>query len=149
MVGKAFSRSVPRRHISRKESSVDANDGRGGGIRTHDPLHPKQDEAVGQAGTAWHPDGSLRQNQQIAEESSHALAPLGTDSKTFGVRVAYDSLGSASGIPALLSVREVAAILKVCTATVYKVCGEGKLPFVRISGALRIRAADVEAYLQR
>jgi len=39
---------------------------------------------------------------------------------------------------AFLTVREVAALLRVSTATVYKMCGEGMLPHVRVSNALRI-----------
>ena len=38
----------------------------------------------------------------------------------------------------LLSVREVATRLRVCTSTVYKLCTEGKLRHVRVSNAIRI-----------
>ncbi len=45
----------------------------------------------------------------------------------------------------LLTVREVAAQLGVCTATVYRLCEIGELPHVRISDAIRVRPADLEA----
>jgi excisionase family DNA binding protein len=38
----------------------------------------------------------------------------------------------------MLSVREVAARLGVCTSTVYKLCNEGKLAHVRVSNAIRV-----------
>jgi excisionase family DNA binding protein len=41
----------------------------------------------------------------------------------------------------LLSVREAASRLGVCTSTVYKLCAEGKLRHVRVSNAIRISEA--------
>jgi len=56
--------------------------------------------------------------------------------------------GAASGPGArLLTVREVAARLSVCTATVYSLCSRGLLHFIRVSGALRIDPASVEAFI--
>src|SRR5438105_9540400 len=40
--------------------------------------------------------------------------------------------------PSLLTVREVAAQLRVCTAIVYRLCEEGRLPHVRVLHAIRI-----------
>ena len=45
------------------------------------------------------------------------------------------------------TVREVAARLSVCTATVYSLCSRGLLRFIRVSGALRIDPASVEAFI--
>jgi len=39
---------------------------------------------------------------------------------------------------ALLSVRQVAALLGVATATVYKLCASGEMPSVRVGAALRV-----------
>jgi excisionase family DNA binding protein len=47
----------------------------------------------------------------------------------------------------LLTVREVAERLGVCTATVYGLCERGELPHVRVSNAIRIRPAAVEDFL--
>jgi excisionase family DNA binding protein len=48
--------------------------------------------------------------------------------------------GAALQVPTdrLLTVREVAARLGVCTSTVYKLCAEGKLAHIRLSNAIRI-----------
>jgi excisionase family DNA binding protein len=48
--------------------------------------------------------------------------------------------------PRLLSVREAASLLGVCTSTVYKLCAEGKLRHVRVSNAIRISEAALRSY---
>jgi excisionase family DNA binding protein len=50
---------------------------------------------------------------------------------------------------ALLTVREVAALLSVATATVYDLVERGELAHVRVSNAIRIARADLEAFLAR
>jgi excisionase family DNA binding protein len=52
--------------------------------------------------------------------------------------------GEADG--GLLTVREVAARLRVSTATVYKLCASGQLKHVRVLNALRIAAGDLAAF---
>jgi excisionase family DNA binding protein len=47
----------------------------------------------------------------------------------------------------LLSIREVAAQLRVCTATVYRLCDEGQLPHVRVLHAIRVHPADLAAFI--
>jgi len=49
----------------------------------------------------------------------------------------------------LLTVRAVAGRLGVCTATVYKLVGQGDLPHVRVSNAIRIAQDDLAAYVVR
>ena len=49
--------------------------------------------------------------------------------------------------PRFLSVREAAALLRVCTSTVYKLCAEGRLPHVRVSNAIRIPEGAIAACL--
>jgi excisionase family DNA binding protein len=44
-----------------------------------------------------------------------------------------------------LTVREVAARLRVSAATVYSLCAQGKLPHARVSNAIRIDVNDVGA----
>jgi excisionase family DNA binding protein len=47
----------------------------------------------------------------------------------------------------LLTVREVARRLSVCTATIYRLCERGELAHTRVGAALRIAASDVDRYL--
>jgi excisionase family DNA binding protein len=54
--------------------------------------------------------------------------------------------GEADG--RLLSVREVAARLKVSTATVYKLCRRGVLRHVRVLNAVRIAAEELDRVAQ-
>jgi excisionase family DNA binding protein len=51
--------------------------------------------------------------------------------------------------PTLLNVRQVAHLLGVSTATVYRLCETGELAHLRVSHALRIAVGDLVAYLQR
>ena len=48
----------------------------------------------------------------------------------------------------LLTVRDAAEQLGVCAATVYRLCGNGELPHVRVSYSIRIRPADLDAYVR-
>jgi excisionase family DNA binding protein len=47
----------------------------------------------------------------------------------------------------LLTVKEVARQLGVCTAIVYRVCERGDLPHVRVATAIRIRPADLADFV--
>lgn len=47
----------------------------------------------------------------------------------------------------LLTVKEVAAILKVCSATVYKIIDRGELPHTRVLNSIRVRKGDLAAFL--
>jgi len=47
----------------------------------------------------------------------------------------------------LLTVREVAAFLRVSTRTVYTLCDGGKLAHVRIANAILVQLAAVLAFL--
>jgi len=47
----------------------------------------------------------------------------------------------------LLTVRDAAERLGVCTATVYKLCAEGSLTHVRVVNAIRIAPEDLAAFL--
>jgi len=48
----------------------------------------------------------------------------------------------------LLTVREVAAFLRVSTRTVYLLCDEGKLAHVRIANAIRVEPATLAAFVR-
>ena len=64
-------------------------------------------------------------------------------------------LASAPGVQALrtvrtmLTVRDVAAVLRVGPDTVRVLCRRGELASLRVSNAIRIRPADLEAFLRR
>jgi excisionase family DNA binding protein len=57
-----------------------------------------------------------------------------------------DALLSPPAEP-LLTLREVARHLGVCRATVYRLCATGKLLSVRVCNALRVRPADLIAFV--
>jgi excisionase family DNA binding protein len=49
----------------------------------------------------------------------------------------------------LLRVAEVAEQLGVCAATVYRLCEAGDLRHIRIVNSIRVRPADLAAFLER
>jgi len=49
----------------------------------------------------------------------------------------------------LLTVKDVAKQLGVCSATVYRLCDRGELPYLRIVDSMRILPLDLVAYLTR
>ena len=53
------------------------------------------------------------------------------------------------GVRNLLSVRQVAERLSVSTATVYRLAERGELPHLRLSNAVRVAPADLEAFIDR
>jgi excisionase family DNA binding protein len=55
----------------------------------------------------------------------------------------------SSKYPALLSVCQVAKLLSVSTAIVYRLCERGELHPFRVSHAMRIDPADLTAYIDR
>jgi len=48
-----------------------------------------------------------------------------------------------------LTVKEVAARLRVCTATIYRLCISGELHHFRVGASVRIRQADLVAFQAR
>ncbi len=50
-------------------------------------------------------------------------------------------------VATLLSAHEAAQALNVSTATVYRLCTQGELPHVRVSNAIRVAPADLEAFI--
>jgi excisionase family DNA binding protein len=50
-------------------------------------------------------------------------------------------------VPSLLTVREVAAQLRACTATVYRLCDEGQLRHIRMLNAIRVDPIDLAAFI--
>jgi excisionase family DNA binding protein len=54
-----------------------------------------------------------------------------------------DLHGLDGGVERLLTVRQVAGALGVCTATVYKWAADGELPHIRIVNVIRVRPGDL------
>ena len=50
---------------------------------------------------------------------------------------------------AMLTVGEVAALLRVCTATVYKLCAVGEIPSLRILNSIRVSPQDLAEFIRR
>ena len=55
----------------------------------------------------------------------------------------------SSKYPALLSVRQVAKLLGVSTAIVYRLCERGDLKHIRVSNAVRIAPRDLAAFVEQ
>jgi len=47
----------------------------------------------------------------------------------------------------LLTVRQVAKLLGVCAATIYRMCEQGELEHFRVRNAIRVPVATLKAYL--
>src|SRR5229473_3136533 len=80
---------------------------------------------------------------------SNASQTLAAETKNFAALVLHDSaVRAVSGLDTLLTVRDVAAILRVCRDTVYRLCATGDLPHVRVLNAIRIMPADLDVLLR-
>jgi len=55
----------------------------------------------------------------------------------------------AQSVGRLLNVRQVAKLLGMCTATIYRLCGRGELAHYRVRNAIRIDIQDLKALLRR
>jgi excisionase family DNA binding protein len=93
------------------------------------------------------------QIQRVAEGAfSRASPEKAPDSRSFGAIVVQAERAGGSGsatIGPYLTVREVAARLHVCTATVYSLCESGGLALARLNNAIRIGEADLRRYLEK
>ncbi len=88
--------------------------------------------AISDAGSGSAPEGVARNGQDGIE----SWAPVGRASLVFGVE-------------RLLTVRQVAARLNVCRATIYSMVERGDLPRIRIGNTVRFTQADLVAALER
>jgi excisionase family DNA binding protein len=90
------------------------------------------------------------ENTSAAEPArSDGVAESGYVETQFGAPVVRDVLPNPGPHERLLTVREVAARLRVCRALVYKLCQRNELLAVRIGGALRFHREAVESFLGR
>ena len=58
-------------------------------------------------------------------------------------------MATVSDDPHYLEVKEVAALLRVHAETVKKWCYRGRLPYTKAGSRIRIKRADLEAFLER
>jgi len=87
------------------------------------------------------------------------IPPDGKDSigyQEFCYQICYqNSEGEPkAGCPAfasgkLLTVKQVAEVLGVCTATVYTLCDEGALAHIRVRNSIRISEATLAAFMSK
>jgi excisionase family DNA binding protein len=70
------------------------------------------------------------------------------DPGNFGAPVVHGHAASRRVKSYLLTVREVASLLRVCRATVYSLCERGQLAHTRVGVSIRIDYAAVELLLR-
>lgn len=51
--------------------------------------------------------------------------------------------------PALMTVQEAARVLRLSRSKVYQIVARGDLPSVRIDGSRRVKARDLERYIDQ
>ncbi len=92
----------------------------------------------------------MRNSGAALPKGSLRLAP---NRWPFGTRLVPGCGGPAGlgvlegGRDRLLTVQEVAAQLRLSTATVYGLCASGALPHVRLLNAIRIAPWDLQAFI--
>ena len=98
--------------------------------------------------------GSDRTQSQVVEipdsrvhPRSHSVAQITSDGTPRGAPVVRTSATPLALVQALLTVKEVAARLGVCRATAYRLIEQGGIPHIRVSNAIRVRPADLDAYI--
>src|SRR5438128_11457451 len=91
------------------------------------------------------PESSLPSSNRTvsAEAGPQGTTFLPPDREDFVTRL----LPRERATPSPLTVREVAEQLRICTATVYRLCDEGQLPHVRVLHAIRIDPTDLAVFI--
>lgn len=119
----------------------------------------------------WKPHAPRREREVAVVLNRHhrALARLRNPSKTFELVSRRSPANRSNSHPflrkfaapvlplsnpagagdRLWTVREVAVALRICTATVYRICERGDIAYVRVSNAIRIPAASLAEYAGR
>jgi excisionase family DNA binding protein len=109
------------------------------------PLAPQLDTGRS-AGVV--PGGTGEQGLEIIESTEPTDTWNGTDTTPDQRRLVPPvSPHAAVPLEQLLTVREAAEYLRVCRATVYKLCAAGALSHVCISNAIRLTRADLAEFI--
>jgi excisionase family DNA binding protein len=88
-------------------------------------------------------------NRQAADsKSSKRSQNITANPQSFIPPISHGSFRAVARI-ALVTVKEVATLLRVSTDSVYGLCARGELPHVRVSNAIRIAPADLREFLVR
>jgi excisionase family DNA binding protein len=108
------------------------------------PLGPEDPQGDPHGVVPGHPDWHPFDNTELVESrDSHTVAPIPPDATPFGALVVHEH-------PApLLTVREVAARLRVSRATVYRLVQTGALPALRVSNSIRVAPEALAPSLSR
>lgn len=99
----------------------------------------------GEATLTPDPSGTQPSTTDAALPNGHVAPVLRPSTSPAPARAALRVVDGANGH--LLSVRTAAARLGVSTATVYKLCGAGTLPHVRIGNAIRVDPGALAAFV--
>ena len=105
--------------------------------------------AFGSGGQEQDRPGGIKASQvRVTVEPPHpapvqSTQPVAGLPKDFAAPVRHGAAGAGARY---LTVREVAAHLCVSTATVYGLCPRGQLRYIRVSGAIRIDSASLDAF---
>ena len=115
------------------------------------------DGTVAGSSSGSQPSVIVRDRSRVTVQSSQPLADF---RKRFDTPVLPGGRGKRSEQPtspslrllqaarvSLLTAKEVAARLRVCTATAYKLCASGALPHVRVLNAVRVVEGDLERFV--
>src|SRR5713226_7998190 len=100
------------------------------GGRTHDPRLKRPGRLVAGGGKR---SQALATTGQVAGDDSRRHQDLAPFTLSFADR--------------LLTVREVAALLRVSTRTVYMFCDQGRLTHVRVANAIRVESSALAAFV--
>lgn len=93
---------------------------------------------------------SLDAAKQQGPDLRHTLAPLFRALGPNWVQSLSSKQGRGKGSKSpFLTVRQVAEILSINTATVYRLCAHGALPHVRLNYAIRVNTAHLIALVDR
>ena len=119
-------------------------------IRTCDRRLRRAQNDIGLAGTACDTLSDHRLGEGTFSTGSPQIAPVGSSvaARLLLTPVTPSTEQAEPALPErLLTVKEVAKRLRVCTATVYAHVSAGTLPCVRIGGMIRITRGDLERLL--
>ena len=113
-------------------------------LARHTGLNPNDSNPSQSFASALSPSGNGRAASKDRFQTSQLLPAFG---ESFSTRLLPGTRENLSALTASwLTVREAAVLLKVSTATIYKLCRTGTLPFTRVLHAIRISVAGLRAF---